>query len=67
MRKPNPVIYFTALERLGVSNPAHAVFLDDFEGNVIAARNLGMHGIVVGDDPREALDELVALLDRELG
>ena len=51
VRKPNPVIYFTALERLGVSNPAHAVFLDDFEGNVIAARNLGMHGIVVGDDP----------------
>jgi putative hydrolase of the HAD superfamily len=66
VRKPNPVIYFTALERLGVANPAHAVFLDDFEGNVIAARNLGMHGIVVGDDPREALDELVALLDREL-
>ena len=66
VRKPNPVIYFTALERLGVANPAHAVFLDDFEGNVVAARNLGMHGIVVGDDPREALDELVALLDREL-
>ena len=38
VRKPNPVIYFTALERLGVANPAHAVFLDDFEGNVVAAR-----------------------------
>ena len=58
MRKPDREIYFTALERLGVANPAHAVFLDDFEGNVIAARNLGMHGIVVGDDPRDALDEL---------
>jgi putative hydrolase of the HAD superfamily len=67
VRKPNPVIYFTALERLGVANPAHAVFLDDFEGNVVAARNLGMHGILVEDDPRGAIDELLALLDRELG
>ena len=57
----------TALERLGVASPAHAVFLDDFEGNVVAARNLGMHGILVEDDPRGALAELVALLDRELG
>ena len=32
VRKPNPVIYHTALERLGVANPSHAVFLDDFEG-----------------------------------
>jgi putative hydrolase of the HAD superfamily len=67
VRKPNPVIYHTALERLGVADPAHAVFLDDFEGNVVAARNLGMHGILVGDDPRGAIDELMALLDRELG
>ena len=66
VRKPNPVIYYTALERLGVANPAHAVFLDDFEGNVVAARNLGMHGILVEDDPRGALAELLALLDREL-
>jgi putative hydrolase of the HAD superfamily len=66
VRKPNPVIYYTALERLGVADPAHAVFLDDFEGNVVAARNLGMHGIVVRDDPRGAIEELTALLDREL-
>jgi putative hydrolase of the HAD superfamily len=66
VRKPNPVIFYTALERLGVANPEHAVFLDDFEGNVVAARNLGMHGIVVEDDPRGAINELLALLDREL-
>ena len=67
VRKPNPVIYQTALERLGVSHPSHAVFLDDYEGNVVAARNIGMHGIVVREDPRDAIDELHALLDRMLG
>jgi putative hydrolase of the HAD superfamily len=67
VRKPDPAIYLAALERLSVSDPSHAVFLDDYEGNVVAARNLGMYGIVVADDPRPALDELAALLDRELG
>jgi putative hydrolase of the HAD superfamily len=62
VRKPNPVIYRTALERVGVNDPARAVFLDDFEQNVIAARELGMHGIVVGPDPATALAELDALL-----
>jgi epoxide hydrolase-like predicted phosphatase len=64
VRKPNPAIYRTALERLGVSHPSRAAFLDDFEGNVIAARELGMHGILVGADPQAALDELLALLDQ---
>jgi putative hydrolase of the HAD superfamily len=62
VRKPNPVIYHTALERLGVSHPSRAVFLDDFDANVVAARGVGMHGILVGPDPRVALDELLALL-----
>jgi epoxide hydrolase-like predicted phosphatase len=64
VRKPNPVIYATALERVGVTDPARAVFLDDFEHNVITARRLGMHGIVVGPDPRGALVELDELLGR---
>jgi len=64
VRKPNPAIFHLALERVGVTEPTNAVFLDDFEGNVVAARALGMHGIVVEDDPRGALDELVAILDR---
>jgi epoxide hydrolase-like predicted phosphatase len=67
IRKPDPRIYHTALARLGVTDPARAVFLDDFEANVVAARDVGMHGIVVGDDPRAAIDELDALLDRLMG
>jgi putative hydrolase of the HAD superfamily len=63
VRKPDPTIFRTALERLGVSDATRAIFLDDFAGNVDAARALGMHGIVVGEDPRPALDELARLLD----
>jgi FMN phosphatase YigB (HAD superfamily) len=40
------------------------VFLDDFEHNVLAARAVGMHGIVVGPDPRAALTELDVLMAR---
>lgn len=61
IRKPDPLIYERALERLGVE-PSAAVFLDDFEQNVVAARALGMHGIVVGPDPRVALVELDLLV-----
>ena len=63
VRKPDPAIFRTALERLGLDEPRRVIFLDDFEGNVLAARSLGMHSILVGPDPRPALDELVALLD----
>ena len=62
VRKPDPVIFQRALERLNVSSPERAVFLDDFEANVVAARELGIHGIVVGNDPRAALEELAALI-----
>jgi epoxide hydrolase-like predicted phosphatase len=62
MRKPNPAIYELVLERLGIDDPAHSVFLDDFEGNVLAARDVGMHGIIVGPDPRPAIAELHALV-----
>ncbi len=61
IRKPDPLIYERALERLGVE-PSASVFLDDFEQNVVAARALGMHGIVVGPDPRVALVELDLLV-----
>jgi putative hydrolase of the HAD superfamily len=62
VRKPDPVIFRTALDRLGVSDPSRAIFLDDFEGNVAAARDVGMRGILVGANPAPALDELLALL-----
>jgi len=63
VRKPDPAIFHAALERLAITDPSRVAFLDDFEGNVLAARALGMHGIHVGDDPRPALAELRALLD----
>jgi epoxide hydrolase-like predicted phosphatase len=62
MRKPDPRIYLHTLELLGVVDPTRAVFLDDFPGNIAAAEALGMAGILVTDDPTEALarlDELV--------
>ena len=62
VRKPDPTIYERALERVGAS-PARAVFVDDFPGNVHAAEQLGMLGILVEDDPSAAL----AHLDRLLG
>lgn len=62
LRKPDPRIYRLSLERLGVGDPAASVFLDDWPGNVHAARQVGMAGIVVGDDPAPALTELLALL-----
>jgi putative hydrolase of the HAD superfamily len=62
VRKPDPAIYRTALQRLGVADPTRAVFLDDFAGNIDAARAVGMHGILVGPDPRPALEELDELL-----
>ncbi len=58
LRKPDPAIYRLALERLEVSRPEVGVFLDDFDPNVAAARDLGMHGILVEDDIAPALAEL---------
>ena len=62
VRKPNRAIFELTLERLGVADPTAAAFLDDVESNVAAARDIGLHGIVVGDPPDGALDELDALL-----
>jgi epoxide hydrolase-like predicted phosphatase len=62
MRKPNPAIFELALVQLGVTDPSAAVFLDDLESNVVAARAVGMHTILVGDPPDAAIEELNALL-----
>jgi putative hydrolase of the HAD superfamily len=62
-RKPDPRIFHAALEALGGVAPENTLFLDDYEGNVIAARGLGVHGIVVAPDPAEAL----ATFDRMVG
>jgi epoxide hydrolase-like predicted phosphatase len=63
VRKPDPAIFRAALERLDVGDPARAIFLDDFPGNVAAARVLGIHGILVGEDPASALAELRELVE----
>ncbi|HVV37218.1 MAG TPA: HAD family phosphatase [Acidimicrobiales bacterium] len=62
VRKPNPAIFELALAKLGVADPGDAVFLDDLESNVDAARAVGLRAILVGDPPDAALDELDALL-----
>jgi putative hydrolase of the HAD superfamily len=62
VRKPDPAIFLTALERVGVADPTRAIFLDDFPGNVAAAEAMGMRGILVAEDPTPALDELIALV-----
>ena len=62
MRKPDPAIFRIALARLGGIAPERAVFLDDHEGNVVAARRLGLHGLLVESDPSPALAALEAML-----
>ncbi len=63
LRKPDPRIYELTCELAGV-DPAAAVFLDDNADNTAAAAALGMEIVHVGPDPRPALVELDAILDR---
>ena len=62
MRKPNPAIFRLTLDRLGGLAPERTVFLDDSEGNVKAAKALGMQAIHVRGDISQAIAELDALL-----
>ena len=62
MRKPNPAIVRLTLERLGGLAPERTVFLDDCEGNVKAAKSLGMQTVHVRGDISQAIAELDALL-----
>ena len=62
-RKPDAAIFHHALAAVGGPPPERTVFLDDFAGNVDAARALGMRGILVEPDPAPALAELLAILD----
>ena len=64
VRKPDPAIFELALERVGGIAPQRAVFLDDFQGNIDAARRLGIHAVLVDADPAPALVELDRLLAR---
>ena len=60
MRKPEERIFLHALDVLGVE-AAHAVFIDDEEPNIIAARELGITAIFA-QDQHIAAAELRAIL-----
>ena len=62
VRKPDPEIFRIALARLGDPAPERTLFLDDFEGNLAAARALGLRALLVEHDPASALAALDALL-----
>ena len=55
MIKPDPAVYNSTLNRLGVS-PQEAVFIDDTIGHVRAAQSLGLHGIEFTNAEQLALE-----------
>lgn len=60
MRKPEERIFLLAADRLGVT-PGETVFVDDVEGNITAARDLGF-ATVHHCDPAQTRQELTQLL-----
>ena len=62
MRKPEERIFQLAARRLGLT-PADCVFVDDVEGNVVAAQALGFT-TVLHEDPVQTRAVLSALLTR---
>jgi epoxide hydrolase-like predicted phosphatase len=60
MRKPEERIFRLSAQRLGVS-PAEAIFVDDVEGNIVAAKALGF-GVVHHSDPVSTRAQLAELL-----
>ena len=65
LMKPDPRIYQFALARMGV-DPGEAVFIDDSQGNILAACELGMHAFQFRT-PEQTHRELEALLDGRVG
>ena len=65
MAKPEPTIFTLAAERLGMA-PEQCVFVDDYDLNVEAAREVGMHAVHFridqGDDLRAQLTALGVVL-----
>lgn len=61
MAKPDPAIYWLALERLNV--PAdRSVFVDDFAHNIAAAAEIGMHAVQF-ISPDQAMADVNQLID----
>src|SRR5258705_66518 len=59
---PDPPLFPAALRQRGGVAPEQAVFLAASPGKGGAARGLGMHGVLVGEDPGGALAELARLI-----
>jgi len=61
LAKPDPRIYLLSCSRLDVQ-PGEAVFIDNHEPYVQAARDVGMHGVHFTGDNAKAIAEVTALL-----
>ena len=61
MRKPNPAIFELALKTVGLT-AEQVLFLDDYEGNVIAAEALNIRSILVDGDGAKTVADLDAVL-----
>lgn len=60
LAKPDSAIYHLALERLGVSAEG-SVFIDDFESNITAAADVGMHAVLF-ESPDQAISDVNQLI-----
>jgi FMN phosphatase YigB (HAD superfamily) len=63
LMKPDPKIFLLGAHRLGVL-PSEVVFLDDVEGHVAAAREVGFHGVVHRSTP-ESIREVDRIIAEE--
>src|SRR5262249_13697113 len=62
-RKPSPVMYQVAFERLG-EKAEHVAFIDYEEKNVLAAQTLGMHAILA-ESSEQVIADVITLLRNE--
>ena len=63
--KPDPEIYHYTLNKLGVA-PEEALFIDDIQRNIDAAKKLGINAILFTDADRLANDLKALGLDKQL-
>lgn len=61
VRKPSAAIFQLALDQLGLTAD-EVLFLDDYPGNVAAARALGMTAVLVDGDGAKTIIDLTAAL-----
>jgi putative hydrolase of the HAD superfamily len=66
LRKPDPKMFERGVEALAVA-PERIVFVDDFEENLVPAREMGMRGVLHSpDDPARTIAELERLFGVQL-